>query len=166
MDVALSGLQLQVAKTPEEFERLTAALATIGRARGIGGAAAIERGFLGIGKRELELLDELGLTTRTITREMEILAQQQFGAPLGGLNAMQREGLFVEAALIAAEEAAARFGESTGEGIANFERLTAQVENLKLAFGEAILPSVGDLSKLLADAAVTAQQLVAILAVA
>ncbi len=164
MDVALSGLQLQVAKTPEEFERLTAALATIGRARGIGGAAAIERGFLGIGKRELELLDELGLTTRTITREMEILAQQQFGTPLGGLNAMQREGLFVEAALIAAEEAAARFGESTGEGIANFERLTAQVENLKLAFGEAILPSVSGLSKLLAEAAETAGKLVAILA--
>lgn len=161
IDVALQGTQLQVARTPEEFERLTAALIRIGQARGIGGQAAVERGFLGIGKRETELLDELGITTRQINNEMDKLAKQRFDATVGSLSNAQREALFVEAAITVAEEAAARFGNSSVEAAASFERMNAEAENLKLVFGEAVLPTTSQFSNLLTDAAIAAQQLLA-----
>lgn len=164
IDVALQGTQLQVAKTPEEFERLTAALIRIGQARGVGGQAAVERGFLGIGKRETELLDELGITTRQINTEMEKLAERDFGKTAGGLSTAQREALFVEAAITVAEQAAERFGDSTVEAARGFERVTAEAENLELVLGTALLPTTSEFGNLLADALITAQQLTALVA--
>lgn len=160
IDVALQGVQLQAAKTPEEFERLTAALARIGQARGIGSAEAIRRGFLGISKNEVELLDELGLSARVINNELEKLSQRDFGKPASGLSAVERQALFAQAALIAAEDAAARFGEDAGSSQKAFERITAETENLRLVMGTALLPVTEQFAGKLADALVTAQQIV------
>jgi len=107
---ALTGLQFEVATTAEQFERAAEAGAVLGRGRGIGAAEGITRLFEGIGKRELELLDELGISTRNVNIEMEKLAQQQFGRSAASLTQIQRETLFVEAALTVAEQKAAALG--------------------------------------------------------
>jgi hypothetical protein len=160
---ALTGLQFEIATTAEQFERAAAAGAILGRGRGIGAAEGITRLFEGIGKREIELLDELGISTRNVNAEMEKLAQQQFGATTTSLTQIQRESLFVEAALTIAEQKAAALGGGADEAALAFEKLAARSADLQVTFGTLAAPLGAGIANALSQASRTAQQFFAFL---
>src|SRR3990172_12488367 len=163
IQAANQALLLGVAKTPEQFEKITSTAITLGRAMGLNATQAIEQFTTALGRKSLLILDNFGISSKQVRAEMEQLAQVQFGEALSALDESAKDALFMQAALKVAGEAAATIGEESGAAAANFDRLAAQSENLKLAFGEAVLPSISEMGGLLSDAVVTAQQLITII---
>jgi hypothetical protein len=162
IQAANQGLLLGVARTPEEFDKLTTTALTLGRTMGLTGTQAIEQFTTALGRRSLLILDNFGISAKQVNAEVESLAQVKFGKLNSQLDEAQKNAVFMEAALKIASEAAGAIGEEAGEAQASFERLAADSENLKVTFGEVLRPSSAAFADALSRAAQTAQQLLAI----
>lgn len=158
IQAANAGLLLGVAKTPEEFTKLTRTALTLGRTMGLTATQAIEQFTTALGRRSLLILDNFGISAKAVRAEVERLAQVEFGKTNAQLDEAQKNAVFMQAALTIAGNAAAAIGEEAGNAAASFERLTASTENLRVTFGELGRPLFASISDALSRAAVTAQQ--------
>jgi len=135
--VGIDGLNAKIAQTPAEFEKLIQSALALARARRIAPAEALERLVGGISRREVELLDELGIRLPEINKQLEIIAQRDFGKPATGLSAVQRESAFAEAVLAAAAESAGQFATNIDDSAAAIERAAAKMQDLQQDADEA-----------------------------
>lgn len=146
IQAANKALLLNVARTPQEFERVTSAAITLGRAMGLTATESIDQFTTALGRRSLLILDNFGISAKQVNAEMERLAQVQFGKAVSELDDAQKNALFMSAALSVAEKAAGAIGEETGKSVEQFERVNAQLENSKLLLGELIRPGTSGLA--------------------
>lgn len=137
------AMQLSVARTPEEFEKLTMAATTLGRAMGLDAAQGLELLINAAGRRSTEVLDNLGISLAEVNSKMETFAQQQFGKTVNQLSQAQRNALFMQATLEVAAEKAEQLGGATEDMGTGMERAGAQFKNLRQELGE-ILAMVFD----------------------
>jgi hypothetical protein len=130
------AMQLSVARTPEEFEKLTMAATTLGRAMGLDAAQGLELLINAAGRRSTEVLDNLGISLAEVNTKMETFAQQQFGKTVNQLSQAQRNALFMQATLDVAAEKAEQLGGATEDLGTAGERAQAQFKNLRQELGE------------------------------
>lgn len=140
---ATQALNFNIAKTPEQFAQLTESALKLARIRGIPAAEALDRLIGGLGRREVELLDELGLNLVMINAELEKLAQARLGKSADDLSAVERESLFAEAALNAAAVAAGRLGGSIEDVGSSLDQTKAAIENFTTDVDKAFLLATG-----------------------
>jgi hypothetical protein len=155
------ALQLDVAQTPAQLEEIARIATTLATAAGDEAGPALEEFITALGRGSVQILDNFNVSSQNVNAEMERLSQQRFDGPVQGLTEAQRQALFLEAALKVAGEQADIIGQNLDANVGAFDRLTAETENLKIAFGAALGGS--GLIGLLADASVTAQQLLALI---
>jgi hypothetical protein len=105
------------------------------------------------------LLDNFNVSGQRVNALMDELSQQRFGVTASELGEAARQTLFLESALKVAGDQADIISQNLDSTIGGFDRLTAESENLKVAFGAALGGS--GLAGLLANASITAQQLLA-----
>lgn len=160
---ANKALLLDVAKTPAEFEKVTESAIILGRTMGLDAPRAIDKFTIALGRKSFPILDDFGIKAAQVNKVMEEMSQAQFGVELKGLDAANKDLLFMQAALKVASDRVAVIGTETGEAAASFDRLNAQTENLKLVLGEAILPSMLRFVELSNEVVVSAQKAIAIL---
>jgi hypothetical protein len=138
IQAANQGLLLGVAKTPEEFAKLTNSALTLGRTLGLKSTQAIEQFTSALGRQSLLILDNFGISASQVNAEIERLAQADFGVARSELTKAQQQATFMKAALNIAGEAAKTIGDEAGNAQAAFDRLTASSENFKTELGIAI----------------------------
>ena len=160
---ANQALLLGVAKTPEEFDKLTRVALTLGRTMGLTATQSIEQFTTALGRRSLLILDNFGISAKAVNAEVERIAQVDFGRANSQLNEAQKNAVFMSAALKVAGDAASAIGEDAGKASEAFERFAATSENLQITFGETIRPSIVGVIDLLNNAAQTAQKILAFL---
>ena len=146
MTKANQALQLRVAKTPEEFAKLTRSAIALGQAVGENATQALDDLINAAGRRSTEVLDNLGISLSSVNERMEQLAQQQFGQAVTQLDQAQRNSLFMAAALDVAAKQADKLGGATQDVGTGIEQQAAQAKNFKQELGElaTIGLSVGD----------------------
>lgn len=133
---ANTALQLGVAKTPEEFEKLTRSAVTLGRAMGKGPVMALNDLINAAGRRSTEVLDNLGISLSEVNTEMERMAEQQFGKSAASLDAAQRNALFMASALEVASRQADKLGDGIDDVGSSMEQAQARVQNFTASLNE------------------------------
>lgn len=133
------ALQLGVAKTPEEFEKLTRSALVLGRSVGRGPTEALYDLINAAGRRSTEVLDNLGISLAKVNARMEAMAQQEFGQSAESLSTAAANALFMRAAIEQAAEQADRLGTSMDDVGSRVEQVGAKFGNLKQDASEGFL---------------------------
>lgn len=146
MNQANLALQLGVAKTPAEFEKLTKSAIVLGRALGKDALSSLEDLITAAGRKSVLILDNLGISADAVKNRMQGLAEVEFGKGFEQLNQSQKDALFLRASLDEAAAAAERAGGNIDDLGASIERAGAGFENFKQESGELglILANVAD----------------------
>lgn len=131
MQEANRALQLNVARTPQEFERLVTSARSLARAVGMDTVQALNLLIESAGSGATRALRELGISMTDVNTIMRELAPQQFGKALEDLTAMQRRQVQTRAILEAAARAAERLGQAGEDSGDQFARLNVQVDDFK-----------------------------------
>ena len=128
---ANKALQLGVAQTPEEFEKLTAASIALGRAMGRGPMDAINDITTGIGRLSPLILDNLGILTKDMPE---------------GLSDLEKKQFLYNKTLEAAAPLLDENGQLSRDTATAYEQMEVQSTELKVAWqqltSEALLPLV------------------------
>lgn len=143
MSAAAEALNFKIARTPEEFARLTDSALKLSRIKGVPAAEALGRLIGGLGRREVELLDELGLNLVMINAEIEKISQSRLGKAADELSAVERESIFAEAALNAAAISAQRLGGGIEDIGSSLDKTSATIQDFKNDTNEAFTLLVG-----------------------
>ena len=158
MRLANNAVLLEVAKTPEEFEKLTDAAFRLGSAVGRTATEAFEDLALGIGRQSKLILDNLGIQVR-VAEANERFAES-LGKTVAELSDEERTLAFRRAAFEAIDQALGRLGDTT-EGLAvrfgqfraafadTFTDLARVVGPALGVFSDAIVPLVQRLRELI-----------------
>lgn len=162
INAANQGLLLGVARTPEEFEKITGVALTLGRTLGLTGTQAIEQFTTALGRQSLLILDNFGISAKQVNAEIERLAQADFSKARSELTEAQKQATFMKAALNIAAEAAGDIGEEAGKAQASFDALDATSKDLQVTFGAFVKPLAVGSAEALTRAGKTAQQVLAI----
>lgn len=150
MQKANTALQLGVAKTPEDFEKLTRAAVSLGAAVGQGPVESLDNLINAAGRRSTEVLDNLGISLSAVNMRMEEIAQSEFGLPVSKLDAAQTSAAFMAATLDVANQKAAALGGNMADLGTGIESNQAGWANLKQELGE-ILAIGADLVNLVSE---------------
>ncbi len=142
------ALQLGVAKTPEEFAKLTRSAITLGRAVGAGPTESINLLINAAGRRSTEVLDNLGISLAEVNTKMEEFAQIQFGRTTKQLSTVQNNALFMQAALEVAADKADILSDNLQDVGSSMEQAKVRTEEFKQSFDEASLVVVGKVSEI------------------
>lgn len=156
MRLANQALLLGVAKTPEEFAKLTSSAITLGQAVGQDAVTSLEQLINAAGRRSTEVLDNLGISLAEVNAEMEKVAQQEFGVAVSQLDQAQKNAVFMRAALEVAAQKAEELGGLTRDLGTAMEQAVTGGKNLKQELGEIVnimfnLLSSGEQNKSLMD---------------
>lgn len=136
MRAANTALQFGVAKTPEEFEKMTKGAIALGRALGVSTNKALEDFTLGAGRGSILILDNLGISAKQLRDEMNRLAQEGFGTSTEGLTDVQRQAIFTEAALSVLNQKASDLGTNMNDTGAQFDQARSGAADLRQEVGE------------------------------
>lgn len=131
MKQANLALQLGVAKTPEEFEKLTRSAIALGAAVGRGPVESVNDLTTAAGRRSRLVLDNLGLSLGEVNMLMDEFAQQDFGKAVDQLDQIQRDMLFTRATIEAANRKAAQLGGNLEDAGTGVEQIAADMENFR-----------------------------------
>lgn len=131
MQQANLAMQLGVAKTPEEFEKLTRSAIALGAAVGRGPVEAINDLVVAAGRRSRLVLDNLGLSLGEVNMLMDEFAQQDFGKTVDQLDQIQRDMLFTRATIEAANRKAGQLGGNLEDAGTGVEQIAADMENFR-----------------------------------
>lgn len=137
------ALQLGVARTPEEFDKLVRSAIILGRSVGRGPVEALDDLINAAGRRSTEVLDNLGISLSAVNTQMEEFAQQEFGQSASQLDQAARNALFMRAALEVADRQAQALGGSVEDIGTSIDQTRTQIENFKNDTEEAFLVVVG-----------------------
>lgn len=141
MQVANRAMMLDVAKTPEQFERLTRVAVRLGQAMGLDAATAINDFVTAAGRQSVMIADNLGLTVK-IGDATEMYAEK-LGKAVDELTDAERKQAFLNAMLESGEVKVAELGEATGDTAGDIETLTAGLSDLETVLAKAAAASTG-----------------------
>jgi len=136
MNKANLALQLGVAKTPAEFEKLTKSAIVLGRALGKDALSSLEDLITAAGRKSVLILDNLGISADAVRARMQGLAEVEFGKGFDQLEQGQKDALFLKAALDEAAFAAEKAGGNIDDLGASLERAGAGFDDFKQEAGE------------------------------
>ena len=144
MSAANKALVLGVAKTPEEFEKLTKAAVALGRATGRTAAQSIEDLTTGIGRQSKLILDNLGIVYQADKVYKDYA--KQLGKTADELTDTERKQALVNIAIEKANDLLDENGEIVKDSAAEYEILEANISDAKLEMqmivDEAMLPAI------------------------
>lgn len=136
MQAANQAMLLGVAKSPEEFDKLTRIAVALGRAMGQDATKSIEDLTIGLGRQSKLILDNLGLM---VSAEQ---ANEKYAASVGKsasqLTDAEKKQAFINEALAQGEAKVASLGEQTLDNAGQVERLTARWADFQVEFGRAL----------------------------
>lgn len=128
------ALQFQVAKTPEQFAKLVELSSALGRAQGISDTQSLEFLTTGLARESRLILDNLGLIINLDQ------ATSRYAATLGKtadqLTSSERKAALLEEAYRQGATALEANRNASDSAATIFERLDANVQNAKDAFGD------------------------------
>jgi hypothetical protein len=139
MQQANLAMQLGVAKTPEEFEKLTKSAIALGAALGRGPVEALNDLIIAAGRRSRLVLDNLGLSLGEVNQLMDEFARVEFGKTVDQLSQIQRDMLFTRATIEAANRKAEQLGGNLEDAGTSLETLAAQSKNFRSELGQTTL---------------------------
>jgi hypothetical protein len=149
MQAANRALVMDVAKTPEEFERLTRVATALGRAMGQDATKSIDDFVTASARQSQMIADNLGLTV-TVGQATERYAKQ-IGKAADQLTDAEKKQAFLNMMLEEGEKKMAALGDATLDNAGKLEQATATWETFKTLIGEGLsgvlLGAVGDLTK-------------------
>lgn len=136
MQAANQAMLLGVAKSPQEFERLTKVAVSLGRAMGQDSAKSIEDLTTGIGRQSRLILDNLGIIVDT-EKAYEKYAKS-VGKTASQLTDAEKQQAFLNETLEQGEKKIAGMGEKSLDTAGKVERLNARWADFQVEFGRAI----------------------------
>lgn len=144
MAAASRAMQLGVAKTPEDFEKLTTASIALGRAMGRGPADAINDIVTGIGRMSPLILDNLGILTNG-GQVFEDYAKS-VGKTADSLTDAEKKQALLNITMQSAVPLLDENGELINDAATSWDRLATSfdnaMDNIKQGVAEAILPEI------------------------
>lgn len=143
MRIANLALQLGVAKTPEDFEKLTRAAARLGAAMGTDVPTAMEELTSASGRASKMILDNLGLSIAEVNALMDQFAQQEFGMKADELDEVRKRMIFIRATIEASDRKAQQLGDTFDDVTTSVERLPVEMENFKSELNKTVLVLFG-----------------------
>lgn len=136
MQAANQAMLLGVAKSPEEFERLTKIAVTLGRAMGQDATKSVEDFTIGVGRQSRLILDNLGLMINVEK------ANQKYAVSIGKtaeqLTDAEKKQAFLNEALEQGEKKIAGMDTTTLGNAEKVERLNARWGDFQIEFGKAM----------------------------
>jgi len=134
MSAASKALIMDVAKTPDEFERLTKVATALGRAMGQDAAKSIDDFVTAAARQSKQIADNLGLVVGAGA------ANEQYAKKLGkaadALTDAEKKQAFLNAMLTAGEEKLTALGDTSGGAATKIEKLKAAVNDAKAGLAE------------------------------
>jgi len=161
MAAANRALVMEVAKTPEEFGRMTKVATALSRAMGEDVTKGMDDFMTAAARQSVMIADNLGLTI-SLSRANENYARK-LGVTSASLTDAQKKQAFLNEMLAQGEEKMLALGDSLDE-MAKIEMITAAVEDAKTGFAELFVEIVGgvegvkELSKRMRDLPQTFRQ--------
>jgi len=131
MQAANRAMLLDVAQTPEVFERLTRVAVRLGQAMGLDATQSINDFVTAAGRQSIMIADNLGLTVK-IGEATENYAAE-LGIAVDELTDAQKKQAFLNEMLNQGEIRVDALGEVTNSTATNIEILKANIEDTKLA---------------------------------
>jgi hypothetical protein len=146
MQAANRAMLMDVAQTPEEFERLTKVAVSLGRAMGQDAAKSIDDFVTASARQSQMIADNLGLTV-TVGKATERYAAQ-LGITVDELTDAQKKQAFLNMMLEEGEKKMAALGDTTLDAAGKAEQASAAWSDTKAALGEMVL-AMGEASGLM-----------------
>lgn len=148
MQQANLAMQLGVARTPEEFEKLTSSAIALGAAVGRGPVDALNDLIVAAGRRSRLVLDNLGLSLGEVNQLMDQFARVEFGKTVDQLSQIQRDMLFTRATIEAANRKAAQLGGNLEDAGTGVQQMAAQAKNFQGEFNQLTLVALSLLNNM------------------
>jgi hypothetical protein len=140
MQAANQAMLLGVAKSPDEFERMTKIAVSLGRAMGQDATKSLEDFTIGVGRQSKLILDNLGIMINVEK------ANEKYAASIGKtadeLTDAEKKQAFLNEALEQGEKKIAGMNTALTQAD-KVERLTARWADFQIEFGQA-MQSIGD----------------------
>lgn len=136
MAAANKALMMDVAKTPDEFERLTKVASALGRAMGQDATKSIEDFVTASARQSMMIADNLGLTV-SATQAAANYAQQE-GILGRELTNAEKKQAFLNEMLTQGELKMAQMGDTTLDTAGKIEKAGAAWDDLKVSAGGAL----------------------------
>jgi len=132
-------MSMGLADSSEEAAKLAEMATQLGSAMGMDATASMEDFAQMLANQAIPRLDNFGISSGQVrTRIDELMAADQN---------LTREQAFMQAVMEQGETSMAKIGEQSGTTAASMAQVQAQLENLKISIGTALLPILGELAK-------------------
>jgi hypothetical protein len=134
MEVANRAMLMGVAKSPEEFSRLTSAAVKLGRVMGQDATKSIDDFVTAAARKSTMIADNLGLVVSIKDANRDYA--KQLGKTTEELTAAEQSQAFLNEMLEAGEEKLAGLGNMGGEAATSIEQVEAAVADAKTGLAE------------------------------
>jgi len=136
MAAANKALMMDVAKSPDDFERLTKVATALGRAMGQDATKSMDDFVTAAARQSMMIADNLGLTV-SATKAQEAYARQN-NIVGRELTDVEKKQAFLNLMLTEGERKMAQMGDTTLDTAGKIEQASAAWDDTKLAAGEAL----------------------------
>jgi hypothetical protein len=160
MQAANKAMVMDVAETPEQFERLTKVAVALGRAMGVDATTSISDFTVAAARQSKMIADNLGLTVSAADANERYAAI--LGKTAGALTDAEKKQAFLNEMLRQGEIKMKALGDSTLDSAAQFEKLEAGLKDTKAGIAEwsvGVLESTGLLDRFAVGAAMLPETL-------
>ncbi len=134
MQAANRAMMLDVAKAPDEFERLTEVATRLGRVMGLDATQSINDFVTAAGRQSIMIADNLGLTIKV--GDANAAYAEELGKTVDELTKAEQKQAFLNAMLDAGEEKLGTLGPQTLDTATSIEMLQAAAEDAKTGLAE------------------------------
>lgn len=145
MSAANKAMMLDVAETPDQFERLTKVAVALGRAMGQDAAKSIDDFVVAAGRQSMMIADNLGLTIKMEQAQENYAAS--LGKTVGQLTEAEKKQAFLNEMLRQGEIKLAALGEPSADLATDFETLRSVFKDattdMAMLLAESIAASEG-----------------------
>jgi len=132
-------MSMGLADSSEEAAKLAEMATQLGSAMGMDATTSMGDFAQMLANQAIPRLDNFGISSGQVrTRIEELMAADQN---------LTREQAFMQAVMEQGETSMAKIGEQSGTTAASMAQVQAQLENLKISIGTALLPILGELAK-------------------
>ena len=132
-------MSMGLADSSEEAAKLAEMATQLGSAMGLDATTAMGDFAMMLSNQAIPRLDNFGISSGQVRERIdELMAADQN---------LTREQAFMQAVMEQGETSMAKIGEQSGTTAASMAQVQAQLENLKISIGTALLPILGELAK-------------------
>lgn len=140
MEAANKAMMLDVAKSPEVFERLTKVATSLGRAMGQDAATSISDFTVAAGRQSMQIADNLGLTIKASAANA--LYAKENNKVADSLTTAEKKQAFLNEMLRQGEIKMAEMGNTSLDAAGKFEQIESAVSDMKTGFAEMAIEAV------------------------